>query len=109
MTSFVIYTIIAAVITYIGYQFFRDCQIDKNGVAAIAEILESRVISANQQGSSNVFFVLSFVDPFTHENKTIRGTETVPAFYASQLQAGMKVKIRYLKNMPDKMAFIFDK
>lgn len=109
MTSFVLYAIIAAVIAYIGYQFYRDSQIDKSGITTTAEILESRVISSNQQGSSNVFFVLSYVDSSTNENKTIRATETVPTFYASQLQVGMKVKIKYMKDNPDKMAFIFNK
>jgi len=100
---------VVLIIIYIGYLFYKESKIERYGIITTASINESRSISSNENGSSNIFFVLSFTDDTTHEIRTVKLTKTISTFYASQLQAGMQVKIKYLKNDPKELSFIFKK
>ncbi|AHG22851.1 hypothetical protein Z042_15555 [Chania multitudinisentens RB-25] len=109
MLDSIIFSLLAiAILFFIGRLFYKDNKIEKEGIITTAEIIENRYISSNQTGGSKIFFILSYIDEKTNETKIIERTEIVPNFYSSQLQKGMRVKIKYLKENPSEMAFILE-
>ncbi|MHA7848346.1 hypothetical protein [Serratia sp. D1N4] len=103
----VISLLVIAAFLFIGRLFYKDSKIEKNGIITTAEIIENRYISSNQTGGSKIFFILSYTDETTHKPQIIKKTEIIPSFYSGQLQKGMKIKIKYLKENPNEMTFIF--
>ncbi|CAI0924576.1 hypothetical protein V2T44_05225 [Serratia ficaria] len=95
----------AGAIAYIAYLFQRDHKIQSQGRDVQARVEEVRYLSANDNGTTNIKYRLSW-----HENgvtKQVEGKETIPAFYSSKVQKGCEVDIKYLDD--DHIQFVFDK
>lgn len=90
---------------YIAHLFYRDHKIDAQGRELLARVEEVHYRSANDTGSVNIRYRLSW--PEDGGTKQVEGRETIPAFYSSKVQKGSEVTIRYLDD--DHIAFVFDK
>ncbi|WBF45402.1 DUF3592 domain-containing protein [Serratia rubidaea] len=91
--------------SYLGYLFYRDRKIDAQGRELLAHVEEVHYRSANDNGSINIRYRLSWQEG--DATKEVEGKETIPAFYSSKVQQGSDVTIRYLDD--DHIAFVFDR
>lgn len=83
--------------------FYKDALIKNHGVELNAKIINIRERSSNEGGSSNIHYSL-WVD-FPDGQRLVEGKNTVSTFYASQLEPGKEIQIKYLND--DNIRFIF--
>ena len=95
----------ASVIAYIIYLFIRDHKILSQGTDVRALVEDVRYVSSNDGGSTTIRYRLSWVQGDV--TKQVEGKETIPALYASKVQKGCEVNIKYLDD--DHILFVFDK
>ncbi len=92
---------------YIASQFYFDNEIESKGKETIAKIINSREISSNSGGSINARFLISFINE-KNESETLQFDETIAQFYASRVQSGDEIKIKYLrKKNKTRVSFVF--
>ncbi|QCT19233.1 hypothetical protein FEM41_05960 [Jejubacter calystegiae] len=108
MKEFVVIFIVIVFFAYIGREFYSNIQIDKKGKESIAIIIKSKQISSNTGGSINGEFLVSFINDENKEERVLF-QETIPQLYASRVQPGEKIKIKYMKKKNKTIAsFVFD-
>lgn len=83
--------------------FYKDARINKHGVVLDAKIENIKAVSSNENGSTNVVYTLSVSKD--GEERLVKGKNTIPTFYSSQLQPGETIKIKYLDDK--NIEFIF--
>lgn len=96
---------IVGMIVYIVYLFNRDHRIQTQGRDLQATIEDVTYISSNDNGTLNIRYRLAVQDGSV--TRAVAGTETISAFYASKMQKGQNVDIKYLDDRH--ILFIFDK
>lgn len=109
MQELILVVIFLVVIISVGLIFYHDSKIANKGTETTAVVIESRQVSSNSGGSINGDFLISFLN----ENNTmeeLRFRETLPQLYASQVQSGMNIKIKYLRSKKSvKVSLVFKK
>lgn len=109
MKAFLIIILIFAVIFYIGSRFYFDKKIQDKGIESLATIIAARQKSANEGGSINAAFHISFLNE-KNEQEELSFDETIPQMYASQVQPGNRIAIKYLRGSGKvRVIFIFKK
>ncbi|ELY2856459.1 DUF3592 domain-containing protein [Cronobacter dublinensis] len=100
--------LIGIAIYTVGKSFYDNESIEKKGTTVTAVVLKSVQLSSNETGSINGDFIVKF-DTADMGEKTIRFKSTIPQLYASRVQPGCEVRVRYLdKGDKIKAYFIFE-
>lgn len=94
MEKYISIATIAGFLIYIGYLFYNDYRIDKGGVLLKVKIELVKYLSGNDGGSTNIAFIL--LANIDGKEVMLKGTETIPTFYSSQLMPGNYIDIKYL-------------
>lgn len=94
--AIVVVIVLMGIVFQVGRVFYNDNRLDKQGVATTAVILESRQDSANNDGSINGVFLISFKNE-RGEDEMTQFEETIQQLYASRVQPGETVDIKYLR------------
>lgn len=103
MTTIVAVLLFGGFFIYTVSLFYKDAKINRNGTVLSAKVESMRAISANENGSSNIIYTLSV--EFPDGSRQVSGSGTIATFYASQLEPGKEVKIKYLDDK--NIAFLF--
>lgn len=94
MDDFIGIITIVGIIVFIGYQFYNDYRIDKRGILVKTKIEFIKCLGGNDGGSTNISFIL--LANIDGKEVMLKGTETIPTFYSSQLMSGNYIDIKYL-------------
>ncbi|WP_312689288.1 hypothetical protein [Kosakonia sp.] len=103
MTTIVAILLFGGFFIYTVSLFYKDAKINRNGTVLNAKVENMRAISANESGSTNIVYTLSV--EFSDGPRQVNGSGIIPTFYASQLEPGKEIRIKYLDDK--NISFIF--
>ena len=108
MMEFIVLLIFFSLIFYIVHEFYISHKIDSEGKESTAIIIQSKQISSNTGGSINGEFAIIFKNELG-DDEAILFQETIPQLYASRVQVGDKINIKYIrkKNKKPLVSFVF--
>lgn len=101
MNEFIGIITIIGIIAFIGHKVYNVYHIDKYGFLTKARIEFVKYLSSNDGGSTNIAFIL--LADIGGKEVLLKGTKSIPTFYASQLMPGEYIDIKYL----DEKHFLF--
>lgn len=109
MTEFIVLLILFFFLFYIVREFYFTYKIDSDGKESTAIIIQSKQISSNTGGTVNGEFFITFKNE-SGDDETLLFQEAIPQLYASLVQVGDTINIKYIrmKNNKPMVSFIFN-
>lgn len=105
--DFLGWVIIAGCVAIPVVAVIRTAMVMNRGVQTMATIVSARGLGSTSGDVPDVLFTLEFTDPQTGEKHRVVTRDAVSPIYTPSLQPGMIAPVKFLRNNPQRIMFVY--